>query len=236
MPESVPCLVCGGATASLAKLPPLPTASNRLAASEAEAREAPRGILDLVSCGSCGHVFNRAFEPRLVPYDEGYDTALHFSAHYRSYAAATAARLRRNYHLYGRRIVEIGCGDGEFLDLQIRIRRQKSEGAGHGVKQLHVLPSYDQGARAVAETARGEVPAAHAELEGFFAQLAQTLDAIDFHKGRAPESAMRKLRRLFLRADLDVREVRLLRGILADAQRMARLAREPARAQSQNGD
>ena len=38
---------------------------------------------------------------------------------------------------------------------------------------------------------------------------------------------MRKLRRLFLRADLDAREVRLLRGILADAQRMARLAAEP---------
>ena len=67
-------------------------------------------------------------------------------------------------------------------------------------------------------------PAEHAALEGFFAQLAQTLDDIDFHKGRAPESAMRKLRRLFLRTGLDVREVRLLRGILADAQRMARLA------------
>jgi tRNA (cytidine32/uridine32-2'-O)-methyltransferase len=70
---------------------------------------------------------------------------------------------------------------------------------------------------------RGQ-PAAHAQMEGFFAQLAETLDAIDFHKGRAPESAMRKLRRLFLRARPDVREVRLLRGILADAQRMARLA------------
>lgn len=69
-----------------------------------------------------------------------------------------------------------------------------------------------------------EPPASHAELEGFFAQLAETLDAIDFHKGRAPESALRKLRRIFLRTDLDVREVRLLRGILADAQRMARLA------------
>ncbi len=67
-------------------------------------------------------------------------------------------------------------------------------------------------------------PASHAQLEGLFAQLADTLDAIDFHKGRAPESAMRKLRRLFLRAELDEREVRLLRGILADAQRMARLA------------
>ncbi len=66
--------------------------------------------------------------------------------------------------------------------------------------------------------------ASHAELEGFFAQLADTLDAIDFHKGRAPESAMRKLRRLFLRNGLETHEVRLLRGILADAQRMARLA------------
>ena len=62
------------------------------------------------------------------------------------------------------------------------------------------------------------------ELEGFFCQLAETLVQIDFHKGRAPESAMRKLRRLYLRANLDGAEIRLLRGVLADAQRMARLA------------
>lgn len=78
------------------------------------------------------------------------------------------------------------------------------------------------GAQVVAEA---RAVASHAELEGLFAQLAQTLNDIDFHKGRAPESAMRKLRRLYLRADLDAREVRLLRGILADAQRMASLAR-----------
>lgn len=67
-------------------------------------------------------------------------------------------------------------------------------------------------------------PASHEQLEGLYAQLAETLDAIDFHKGRAPESAMRKLRRIFNRAALDERDVRLLRGVLADAQRMARLA------------
>lgn len=75
-----------------------------------------------------------------------------------------------------------------------------------------------------ASTESREPPASHAEMEGFFAQLAQTLDAIDFHKGRAPESALRKLRRMFLRAELDAREVRILRGVLADAQRMAMLA------------
>ncbi len=35
---------------------------------------------------------------------------------------------------------------------------------------------------------------------------------------------MRKLRRLFLRSEPSEQEVRLLRGILADTQRMARLA------------
>jgi tRNA (cytidine32/uridine32-2'-O)-methyltransferase len=69
-----------------------------------------------------------------------------------------------------------------------------------------------------------DAPARHAQLEGFFAQLGQTLDEIEFHKGRTPDSAMRTLRRLFLRADLSEQEVRLLRGVLADAQRMARLA------------
>ncbi|QWP79129.1 RNA methyltransferase [Lysobacter sp. K5869] len=71
---------------------------------------------------------------------------------------------------------------------------------------------------------RREPPASHAQMEGFFGQLGQALDAIDFHKGRVPEAAMHKLRRLFLRAELDEREVRLLRGVLADVERTAMLA------------
>jgi len=88
---------------------------------------------------------------------------------------------------------------------------------------LEAAPAQAEASEPASEESRDQ-PASHAEMEGFFAQLAETLDAIDFHKGRAPESAMRKLRRLYLRAGLDVREVRILRGILADAQRMAMLA------------
>ena len=88
----------------------------------------------------------------------------------------------------------------------------------------------DAGGEALAPATRTPPPdgdvASHGELEGLFGQLAETLDQIDFHKGRAPDSAMRKLRRLYLRANLDSAEVRLLRGVLADAQRMARLAGE----------
>ncbi|WP_129136212.1 RNA methyltransferase [Luteimonas sp. YGD11-2] len=80
------------------------------------------------------------------------------------------------------------------------------------------------GEAALSPLGHREPPASHAQMEGFFGQLAETLDAIDFHKGRTPDAAMHKLRRLFLRAQPDEREVRLLRGVLADAQRMARLA------------
>lgn len=71
---------------------------------------------------------------------------------------------------------------------------------------------------------RAEPPATHAELEGMFEHLLRTLDDIDFHKGRSPDTVMRRLRRLFLRAAPDQREVRIVRGILADMQRIARLS------------
>jgi tRNA (cytidine32/uridine32-2'-O)-methyltransferase len=76
----------------------------------------------------------------------------------------------------------------------------------------------------------GDPPASQRELEGFFGHLDQTLIDIDFHKGRAPDVVMQRLRRLLLRATPDQRELRILHGVLADAQRMARLAREAGKA------
>ena len=69
-----------------------------------------------------------------------------------------------------------------------------------------------------------EVAATLAEMEGYFGHLEQTLGDIDFLKGRSARIIMQRLRRLFLRAQLGQREVQILRGILSDAQRQARLA------------
>jgi tRNA (cytidine32/uridine32-2'-O)-methyltransferase len=73
---------------------------------------------------------------------------------------------------------------------------------------------------------KNDPPASNAELEAFFDHLAQTLDAIDFHKGRSPRTVLMRLRRLYLRAQLDQRELRVLHGILTDTDRMARLRHE----------
>jgi tRNA (cytidine32/uridine32-2'-O)-methyltransferase len=69
-----------------------------------------------------------------------------------------------------------------------------------------------------------DVPADAEQLERFFEHLAQTLDDIDFHKGRASTTILLRLRKLFLRARPDLRELRIMHGIFADAQRMAELA------------
>lgn len=67
-----------------------------------------------------------------------------------------------------------------------------------------------------------ELPSTHAQMEGFFEHLAHFLDEIDFHKGKDPDVVTQRLRRLFLRASLDDRELRILRGILSDTQRLLR--------------
>lgn len=72
-----------------------------------------------------------------------------------------------------------------------------------------------------ASPARGDPPATADQLEHFFGHLERTLQDIDFHKGRSPRTIMKRLRRLFLRAGLEQREVRILRGIFDDAQRAA---------------
>ena len=71
-----------------------------------------------------------------------------------------------------------------------------------------------------------EPPADAEQMERFYEHLAQMLDDIDFHKGRAPTTIMLRLRKLFQRAQMDERELRMLHGIFADAQRMARIASE----------
>jgi tRNA (cytidine32/uridine32-2'-O)-methyltransferase len=71
---------------------------------------------------------------------------------------------------------------------------------------------------------RADSMATQGQVERFFVHLDQTLHDIDFHKGRSPDVVMQRLRRVFLRAAVDTRELRVLHGILADAQRMASLA------------
>src|SRR5215831_9959360 len=112
------CLICGARSLEpLISIPHVPTLCNRLCTSEAEAANAPRGDVSLVYCLDCGHVANSAFDQARVKYDGRFENTLTFSPRYRQYADVTADRLVNRYGLVDKRIVEIGCGSGDFLRL-----------------------------------------------------------------------------------------------------------------------
>lgn len=67
-------------------------------------------------------------------------------------------------------------------------------------------------------TNRGRLPATTDQFDGFMRHLEQTLHDIGFSDPRRSEKLLRRLRRMFLRAEPDTDELNLLRGILSAAQ------------------
>ena len=127
-PKPQACPVCHGEVLSrfLRQLE-VPVNCSALCATADQAQSVPRGDIELAFCPECGMVFNAAFEPRLLAYDASYENSLRFSPAFCEYADSLASRLVEEYSLRGKDIVEIGCGDGEFL------RRICLEGGNSGM-------------------------------------------------------------------------------------------------------
>ena len=116
--DSASCPVCRGtAVGDVLELPGIPVYCNVLWEDRGQALAAPRGDMVLAFCRDCEHLFNRAFDASRVDYDQGYENSLHFSAEFNRFAQSVADRLIERYGLRGRRVVDIGCGKGDFLKL-----------------------------------------------------------------------------------------------------------------------
>ena len=101
--------------------PRVPVLCNELFRTREAALEVPRSQIALAYCPACGLIHNAAFDPALVRYGSSYENGLHFSSHFRGYAQVLADALIERYRLRGKTIVEIGCGDGQFLGLLCRL-------------------------------------------------------------------------------------------------------------------
>ena len=82
-----------------------------------EALAFPRGDISLAFCQSCGFIFNAAFDESLLEYSERYDPTQAFSGTFNRWHLKLAESLVEQYGLRGKRIIEIGCGKGEFLTM-----------------------------------------------------------------------------------------------------------------------
>lgn len=83
---------------------------------EDEAKKAPVGDVLLTQCMYCGLVFNQTFDERLMRYQENYNNEQSSSLVFQKHCDAVLSKLMK-YGLLSKKVVEIGCGKGYFLEL-----------------------------------------------------------------------------------------------------------------------
>lgn len=93
----------------------VPVHQNMVYRDQTRAHAAVRGDLVMHLCSGCDFVFNSAFDPQKISYDQGYDNSQNCSPAFSAYMDKLIDDLIKAHPQRPLRIVEIGCGKGEFL-------------------------------------------------------------------------------------------------------------------------
>jgi SAM-dependent methyltransferase len=113
---SILCDACGrGTLEPFADLGEIPVLCGVHWADQGEALASPAGRMVMAYCGQCAYVRNVAFESELMVYDQTMDTNLHHSPAFQRFSAELVSHLSERFALAGKQVLDIGCGQGEFL-------------------------------------------------------------------------------------------------------------------------
>jgi len=150
----------------------VPVFCNVLWPTREEALGVTRGDISLRFCEACGLMHNATFDPELVRYSPGYENSLHFSPTFRDFASGLAERLIARHGLHGKRIVDIGCGNGDFL----RLLCEGTGNVGFGFD-----PSYNGNGNGTGDLTfvREHFSREHASLEADFICCRHVLEHLD---------------------------------------------------------
>lgn len=109
------------------KVPGVPIHSVLVMQTREEALTYPTGDIELGLCSMCGFIANVAFDPKLHEYSSKYEATQTYSPTFNSFHRNLAKHLIERYALHNKDIIEIGCGQGEFLVLLCEL------GDNHGI-------------------------------------------------------------------------------------------------------
>jgi len=119
--------------------PNVPTNSCILFETEESARACPTGDVTLGFCGACGFIYNADFEPEKTEYSGRYEETQGFSPTFSKFHTALAQRLIDEHGLKEKRVLEIGCGKGEFLLLLAQLGGNIGIGVDPGANPERII-------------------------------------------------------------------------------------------------
>ncbi|MCB2359369.1 class I SAM-dependent methyltransferase [Clostridium estertheticum] len=93
----------------------VPVHQNYIFESEKTAIIINKGNLELYICKKCGFIFNEAFDINKLQYSEFYDNTQDISNIFNQYIDKEIDFLINDLMIEEKRIVEVGCGKGNFL-------------------------------------------------------------------------------------------------------------------------
>lgn len=91
-------------------------------------RAFPRSDLRIAVCDACGYITNTAFDLHRLRYDPSYEETQTFSNTFTEFEDELIERLLLEHDLFGKTVVEIGCGKGTFLARMAELGRVRGIG------------------------------------------------------------------------------------------------------------
>jgi SAM-dependent methyltransferase len=116
---------------------------NMIIKDKTSAKLVNKGNLNMHVCNNCTFIFNSEFDESKLEYGEFYDNTQDFSQLFIEYVDDEIEYLINRFRIYESRIVEVGCGKGNFL---VKLA-QKSNSFGYGFDPSYVGNDEELGGR-----------------------------------------------------------------------------------------
>ncbi len=111
------CKICQSEMDIFYRQSQVPVNSVVLLSTREEALSYPRGEIELGFCHSCGFLQNTRFDEQLVQYSSEYNPTQAHSATFNQFHRKLAEKMIEKFQLKNKKIIEVGCGQGELLEL-----------------------------------------------------------------------------------------------------------------------
>lgn len=169
----------------------IPVSSTVLLDTAEEAAALPTGDLKLGFCSHCGFIENFVFDPSIIDHTMKFEESQGFSARFMKFLRELTGHLVQTYDVRNKRVLEIGCGKGEFLELLCEIGDNRGVGIDPGVSPQRITEDAAQRIELIEDFFSER----HADRTGDFVACRHTLEHI------LPTQAFVRLLRRSIRDD-----------------------------------